>query len=572
MTALIIHGHFYQPPRENPWTGTIDSEPGALPFHDWNERVYAECYKPNSAVHIVDANTSLELTVNNYAQISFDFGPTLLSWLEREHPETYERIIAADVESSAKHSGHGNALAQAYNHTILPLSNERDQRTQIRWGLTDFRYRFNREAEGMWLAETACNDDVLGLLIDEGLRFVILAPQQADRVRSRTGIPPGSPAGQLSWGGQAFPGQTESVLPKDIPVSHRQTGKSVLPDTKVIPASHGQTGKSVLPEWQNVSGGRIDTTTAYRYMHRDRSGRSIAVFFYDQGLARGIAFEQSLTSSATLVDRLAGAALRNGRAGSLTNVATDGESYGHHHKFGDLCLAYALEIDAPARGFRVTNYGEYLDQHPPTVEVEIHHGNEGEGSSWSCAHGVSRWIRDCGCETGGAPGWNQGWRLPLRKALDVLRDEAAKYFEATRGDLFADPWVARDEAIRLILDPEESREAFVYRHAPRVLTREEEERSLLFLELQRNALLMYTSCGWFFNDISGLEPIQILKYAARVIDLMNQLGLPAPTQRFREILAEAKSNKPEMGHGADLYRRLVEPLQFSPVSDELLVT
>ena len=306
MSALIIHGHFYQPPRENPWTGTIDPEPSAHPFHDWNERVYAECYQPNSAVHIVDAETKLEQIVNNYAHISFDFGPTLLSWLERQHPETYARIIAADVESAAKHGGHGNALAQAYNHTILPLSNERDQRTQIRWGLADFRYRFGREAEAMWLAETACNDDVLGLLIDEGLRFVILAPQQAERVRSRTGIPAG-------------------------------------PD-------HAE-GASEDREWHDVAGGKIDTSIAYRYFHRDGSGRSIAVFFYDQDLARGIAFEQALASSASLVDWLAGAATRNGRAGSLVNVATDGESYGHHHKFGDLCLAYALETDAPARGF-----------------------------------------------------------------------------------------------------------------------------------------------------------------------------------------------------------------------------
>ena len=515
MTALIIHGHFYQPPRENPWTGAIDPEPGAQPFHDWNERVHAECYQPNSAVSIFDEKTDQEIVVNNYALISFDFGPTLLSWLERRHPETYARIIEADVQSAGKHGGHGNALAQAYNHTILPLSNARDQRTQIRWGLADFRHRFNRDAVGMWLAETACNDDVLGLLIDEGLRFVILAPQQAQRVRSRTGIP-------------ACPDSTNST-----------------------PAES---------EWQDVTGGKIDTSIAYTCFHRDGSGRSIAVFFYDQELAHGIAFAQSLASSATLVDRFAGAVVRDdGHAGSLVNVATDGESYGHHHKFGDVCLAYALEIDAPARGFSLANYGEYLEQNPPTAEVEINHGCEGEGSSWSCAHGVSRWIRDCGCETGGEAGWNQAWREPLRKALDFLRDEAALYFEVTRGDLFTDPWTARDDAIRLILNQSESREAFLNQHAPRDLTREEEIRSLLFLELQMNALLMYTSCGWFFNDISGIEPVQILKYASRVIDLMDQLGLPSPRERFLEILVEAKSNRLEMGNGAEIYQRLVEP-------------
>jgi alpha-amylase/alpha-mannosidase (GH57 family) len=534
MNALIIHGHFYQPPRENPWTGTLDPEPSAHPFHDWNERVYAECYQPNSAVPIVDAKTKLEQIVNNYAHISFDFGPTLLSWLERQHPETYARVIAADVESAAKHGGHGNALAQAYNHTILPLSNARDQRTQIRWGLADFRYRFNREAEGMWLAETACNDDVLGLLIDEGVRFVILAPQQAERVRSMTGIAVG-PTGKT--------GESLSSGPPDSRVDREEVGDA-----------------SADNEWHDVAGGRVDTSIAYRYFHRDGSGRSIAVFFYDQELAQGIAFGNALESSASLVDRLAGARTSNEHAGSLTNVATDGESYGHHHKFGDLCLAYALETDAPARGFRVTNYGEYLEQHPPSAEVELSHGCEGEGSSWSCAHGVSRWIRDCGCYTGGEPGWNQAWRLPLRNALDFLRDEAVQYFEATRGDLFMDPWAARDDAISLILDQQESREAFLARHAPRGLTRDEEQRSLLFLELQRDALLMYTSCGWFFNDIAGLEPIQILKYASRGIDLMDQLGLPSPREGFLEILAEAKSNRPELGDAAEIFRRLVEPV------------
>jgi alpha-amylase/alpha-mannosidase (GH57 family) len=519
MTALIIHGHFYQPPRENPWTGVVDPEPGAQPFHDWNERVYAECYQPNSAVRIVDAKTNQEIVVNNYAQISIDFGPTLLSWLERRHPETYARIIEADAQSAEEHGGHGNALAQAYNHTILPLSNERDQRTQIRWGLADFRHRFHRDAEGMWLAETACNDDVLGLLIDEGLRFVILAPQQAERVRGRTGIP-------------------------------------ACPDPS--------TSADADNDWLDVTGGKIDTTIPYHYSHSDGSGRSVAVFFYDQELAHGIAFGHSLSSSATLVDRLAAAATRDGHAGSLVNVATDGESYGHHHKFGDLCLAYALEIDAPARGFTITNYGEYLDQNPPAAEVEINHGCEGEGSSWSCAHGVSRWIRDCGCETGGEPGWTQAWRGPLRKALDLLRDEAARQFEETQGELFVDPWAARDEAVALIFDQQASREAFLSRHAPRELTREEEERSLLFLEMQRDALLMYTSCGWFFNDISGIEPVQILKYASRVIDLMEQLGLPSQRERFLEILAGAKSNRPEMGNGAEIYQRLVEPANPDP--------
>jgi alpha-amylase/alpha-mannosidase (GH57 family) len=510
MTALIIHGHFYQPPRENPWTGTIDPEPTAQPFHDWNERILVECYQPNSAARIVDASSAEEPLVNNYAHISFDFGPTLLSWLERNHAETYARIIAADAESARMRNGHGNAIAQAYNHAILPLCNERDRRTQVRWGLADFRYRFGREPEAMWLPETACNDDVLGLLIDEGLRFVILAPQQAARVLQSDG-------------------------------------------------------------WQKVAGNTIDTSIPYNYCHRDRSGRSIAVFFYDQELAQAIAFEQALASSSSLVERFA---QRRAATAGLINIATDGESYGHHHKFGDLCLAHALQIDAPAHGFAITNYGEYLDQHPPELEVEISNGPKGEGSSWSCAHGVGRWIRDCGCHTGGAPGWNQSWRGPLREALDFLRDQGEGYFEATRGELFIDPWSARDDAISLILNEDESREAFLDRQVPRQLSPEEQRRALLFLELQRDLLLMYTSCAWFFNDISGIEPIQVLKYACRAIDLMNQLGLGSPRRRFLEILAKAKSNRPELGNGADIYRTLVEPVNpsFKAEDEELTGT
>jgi hypothetical protein len=291
-------------------------------------------------------------------------------------------------------------------------------------------------------------------------------------------------------------------------------------------------------------------------LHRDRSGRSLAVFFYDPQLAHAIAFEQALASSSLLVAQFA---RRSHGSGALVNVATDGESYGHHHKFGELCLAYAIALDAPARGFSFTNYGHHLERNPPRLEVEISNGPSAEGSSWSCVHGVGRWIRDCGCHTGGGAGWNQSWRGPLRKALDYLRDQAIEMFEGTRGELFIDPWAARDAAITLVLDPLHSRERFLSEHAPRALSREEQLRALTHLELQRNALLMYTSCGWFFSDISGIEPIQILKYACRAIELMNELAAGPVRAPFLEILAEAKSNREELGNGADIYRRFVEP-------------
>ncbi len=462
MTALIIHGHFYQPPRENPWTGEINPEPGAAPFHDWNERIHAECYAPN---------------INNYPHISFNFGPTLLSWLASHHRDTYQKILEADKLSAAARAGHGNAIAQAYGHAILPLCNERDRLTQVLWGLADFRFRFGREAESIWLPETAANDQILALLIEQGMRYVILAPNQAK--------------------------------------------------------------------------GEVDSSRPYLFRHPDGSGRSIAVFFYNGPLARAIAFERALASSQGLVDRFISAA----QFGDLVNVATDGETYGHHFKFGDLCLAHALGVEAKAAGFWITNYGEYLDRHPPQTEVEIDNGPDGEGTSWSCAHGVGRWTRNCGCHTGGEAGWNQEWRQPLRAAFNFLRDDAAIKFENAGAELLSDPWAARDQYIDVILDPDRVGDGFLKCHAVRPLSAPEAARVWQLLEMQRSALLMFTSCGWFFSDLAGIETLQVMRYAARAIDLMNQLGLEPPVKKFLEILSEAKSDRTEKGNGAEIFSR-----------------
>jgi alpha-amylase/alpha-mannosidase (GH57 family) len=501
MPALIIHGHFYQPPRENPWTGLIEEQPSAAPFHDWNERIHAECYRPNSAV-VVTFPDGATNALNNYEHISFNFGPTLLSWLEQHHRSTYNRIIAADRESMTTRHGHGNAIAQAYGHAILPLCNERDLRTQIRWGLADFRHRFGRDAEAMWLPETACNDRVMNALIEEGLRYVILAPHQA---------------------------------------KHVTTSRESAPTT----ASNDLNEIEVDALGPNIP-----------YLYRERNGEGvIAVFLYDGPTSRAIAFENLLKSSRGLVDAFVYAVASS----AMVNVATDGETYGHHFKFGDLCLAHALTNEGPARGFTVTNYGEYLDRYPPEVEIEIDNGADGEGSSWSCPHGIARWVRDCGCRTGGEAGWNQAWRQALRAALDFLRDENIGPFEETRGKLFSFPWLARDESIALILDPRRSREQFLFEHTGREMSSDERWRALTYLELQRMLLLMYTSCGWFFNDISGIETVQVLKYSARALDLMDQLGLPSVRDKFLDILGQARSNRREMGTGADIFRQLVEP-------------
>jgi alpha-amylase/alpha-mannosidase (GH57 family) len=501
-TALVIHGHFYQPPRENPWTELIDREPGAAPFHDWNERIHAECYRPNAYARIGDASGRVERIVNNYARLSFDFGPTLLNWLERQHPDTYERILEADRASALRHGGHGNAIAQGYNHSILPLCNERDRRTQVRWGLADFRRRFGREAEALWLPETACDDATLETLIEEGLRFVILSPFQVDAVR---------PLGAEGW--------------------------------------------FQLPE------GGVDTTVPYKFLHRDGSGRSVAVFFYDGRIARGIAFEGLLASSQGLLAACARAA-RGG--GGLVNVATDGESYGHHFRWGDRSIAYALEVEAERHGLRVTNYGEFLDGHEPEYEVCLKRGPDGEGTAWSCAHGLGRWTRDCGCNASAPGGWNQRWRTPLRAAFDLLRDDLAPKFEEACGELLSDPWAARAEYVELLGPRPAPREEFFARHARRALSRDERVRALTLLEAERAAMTMYTSCGWFFNDISGIETVQTLRYAARVVETTEALGLAPPRAAFLDTLSEARSNLLERPTGADIYLRTVEQSRVTP--------
>lgn len=506
-TALIVHGHFYQPPRENPWSGVVDREPSAAPFRDWNERIQAECYRPNSVARIVDERGRLLRIVDNYAHLSFDFGPTLLSWMERAHPATYARILDADRSSVAVRGGHGNAMAHGHGHAILPLCSDRDLITQVRWGLADFRHRFGREAESMWCPETAVDERTMRVLADHGMKYVLLSPYQAARAR-------------------------------------------VASDDPAQP-------------WTDVSGGRIDPGVAYRWRASDGSGRSLAVFFYDGPIARGIAFEGLLGSSEALVARFMQAA-RGGQEGRAVNVATDGESYGHHFKWGDRGLAYALEIEAPRQGLWVTNYGEFLAKHPPRFDVQLESGPNGEGSSWSCAHGVGRWIRDCGCSTGGGSGWNQRWRGPLRAAMDVVRNAVDAYLDEAGPALFADHWGARDAYIQVLLGAT-SADDFLRAHARDGVTTDTQrrERALALLEASRHAMLAYTSCGWFFSDLSGIETVQIMRYAGRALDLLEQAGGVSPEPRFLEVLSEARSNVTSEGTGADLWRKRVLPTRVT---------
>jgi alpha-amylase/alpha-mannosidase (GH57 family) len=491
---ICIHGHFYQPPRENPWLEAVELQDSASPYHDWNEKITAECYAPNASSRIMDERGRILEIVNNYATISFDFGPTLLAWLDQNAPDIYSLVLQADRQSQPHFSGHGSALAQAYNHVILPLANHRDKVTQVRWGIRDFQNRFGRKPEGLWLPETAVDLDSLDILAEEGISFTILAPHQARRIR--------------------------------------RVGEA---------------------HWQDVSGGRVDPTRAYAIQLP--SGRAITLFFYDGPISRAIAFEGLLNRGESFAERLLSGFSEERSWPQLMHVATDGESYGHHHRYGDMALASALNHIESEGLAKLTNYGEFLEKHPTTHEVEIY-----ENTSWSCCHGVERWRRGCGCNLGGHPEWHQDWRGPLREALDWLRDSLAQPFEDKAGTLLKDAWEARNDYVQVILDrSQENVDGFMARHTLRALTPPERETALKLLEIQRHAMLMYTSCGWFFDDLSGIETVQIIQYAGRVLQLAREtLGVDLEP-RFLETLEEAKSNIPEQGDGRQIYEKWVKP-------------
>ena len=496
LNYVCIHGHFYQPPRENPWLEEIEVQDSAYPYHDWNERITEECYESNAWARILDEDGWIERLVNNYARMSFDFGPTLLGWLAAKRPEVYDAVIEADHQSRERFSGHGSAMAQAYNHMIMPLANRRDKYTQVLWGIRDFEFRFGRKPEGMWLPETAVDLETLDMMAEQGLSFVILAPHQARRVRR---------IGTDSW---------LELGPEDV-----------------------------------------DPSVAYE-LRLPSSGRTINVFFYCASLSKAVAFENLLANGEEFARRLtAGFSEPRPCGHQLVHIATDGETYGHHHRHGEMALAYALDYIESNRLASMTNYGEYLERYPPAHEVEIV-----ENTSWSCVHGVERWRNDCGCKAGRDPGCTQTWRAPLRNALNWLRNTLSPMFEEYGRKLLKDPWAARDDYIFVILDRSpENVEAFLRRHALRPLDPAERVKTLKLLEMQRHAMLMYTSCGWFFDDISGIESVQIIQHAARAIQLAQDLFGNSLEGRFLELLAQAKSNVSEYGDGARIYERLVRP-------------
>ncbi|MFN7116571.1 MAG: DUF3536 domain-containing protein [Saprospiraceae bacterium] len=494
---ICIHGHFYQPPRENAWLEAIEMQDTAAPFHNWNERINFECYAPNAAARILDNREFITNIVNNYTNISFNFGPTLLSWLEKADPETYQAILEADQLSQEKFNGHGSAIAQVYSHLIMPLANQRDRETQVIWGIRDFESRFKRKPEGMWLAETAVDVDTLEMLAKNDIKFTILAPRQAKAIR-----------------------------------------------------------RLAREEWKPVNENNIDTRIPYLYQLP--SGKTITLFFYDGNIAKGVAFEGLLNNGKNFAARLVSAFSDNDEP-QLVHIATDGESYGHHHRYGEMALADCLNFIEASELATITNYGDYLERFPPKFEAQIH-----ENSSWSCVHGVERWRSNCGCNSGGHPGWTQTWRAPLRETLDWLRDELIPIYEKEAAKYVKDVWAARNDFIEVILNRNDRVvKAFIQKNAIKDLSAEEKITLMRLMEMQRHAILMYTSCGWFFDEISGIETNQILQYANRAIYYAHQVSNINFHDAFIQHLEKAPSNVYE--NGAASYRVNVAPARVDLV-------
>ncbi len=482
---LCIHGHFYQPPRFDPWLEDVLPEGSAAPEHDWNARITTECYTPLAFARRLDASGMIADLVNCYAWMSFNFGPTLLRWMEARAPETYARILDADRQSLAR-LGHGNALAQVYHHAIMPLATDLDRSLEVGWAVQDFTARFGRAPEGMWLAETAVDLPTLSALAEAGVGFTILAPRQAKAVRGS--------------GGETFQSVTEDSL---------------------------------------------DTTRPY--LVRLPQGKSISVFFYDGPTSRAVAFERLLENGEQFWARLGG-----GFGAGLRHIATDGESYGHHFKFGEMALAYVIDQARQSRdGIQPTNYAAYLAAHPVTDEVLIR-----ENSSWSCVHGLERWKTHCGCSDGGHPDWIQDWRRPLRRSLNYLKYYVDEQYFKLGPTLFRDA----DQALAnygRVLSGSDTLEAFLARHGRPGLGVEDRRTACRLLVMQRCSLASFSSCAWFFDDIARIEPLNGLTHARRALDLLLATGGPDVEAGFERILHEAQSNQHEDWDGVFLWRAQV---------------
>lgn len=485
MTRYIcIHGHFYQPPRESPWTNTIEIQPSAAPFPNWNYRIAFECYDANTKAAVLNTDGTVAYHNNNYSLISYNFGPTLMRWMEIHTPETHKQLVDAD-KKSVELFGFGTAMAQVFHHPILPLCNKKDKRTEIIWGKEDFQYRYGRTPQGMWLAETAVDTETLEILAEQGILFTILAPEQCKAFR---------PIGWKEW-------RTEAVDPSQPYIIY-------------------------LP-----------------------SGSKMTVFFYHGSLAQDVAFRGALNNGEVFARKIISEAKKNPE-GSLTHFATDGESYGHHHRHGEMALAYCLKTLTESEEVQITNFASYLVQHPPAWEAQIH-----EPSAWSCAHGVGRWSHNCGCVIDPAKKGKQGWRTILRTALNWLRDTVQEYFVQELQHLVDSPFRLRDGFKKAEL--RNTVDAWIDAQAIKPLTEQERNTIRELLAIQKYSLQMFTSCGWFFDDPAGLEPVQNLRYAARVIELHKNIsGTDLEEEFLRKILA-LTSDHQEYPTGLEIWAGLV---------------
>ena len=491
---LCIHGHFYQPPRENAWLEEVEIQDSASPFHDWNERITSECYRPNATSRILNSQNRITDIVNNYSKISFNFGPTLLSWLEHHAADVYAAILKADRLSMEHFDGHGSAMAQVYNHIIMPLANKRDKKTQILWGLEDFRSRFGREAEGMWLAETAVDLETLETLSEYGIKFTVLAPRQAKQYRR---------VGETTW----------------------------------------------------TSG--IDSKKHYKC--NLPNGKQITLFFYDGERSQDVAFKGLLKNGKDFADSLV-RSFDSREEQQLVHIATDGESYGHHHRHGDMALAFCCRYIEENQLAQLTNYGQYMHLFEADHEVEIH-----ENSSWSCYHGVERWRSNCGC--GNESGYHQKWREPLRESLNWVRDQVATVYKEQIEAYQVDPWKLRNEYIQVILNRNpEFVDRFLKIHFKKAISNSTRSKIIRLLEMQRQSLLMFTSCGWFFDEVSRIETVQILQYANRAIQLTEQVANVKLEHEFIHRLSKAESNLPEVKNAAVIYQEKIQPKRIGLIN------
>jgi alpha-amylase/alpha-mannosidase (GH57 family) len=492
--AICIHGHFYQPPRENPWLDTIELQDTAHPYHNWNEKISAECYSQNSFSRILNEEKKIRKVLNNYSYISFNIGPTLINWLRKNDFETYQAIIDADKISRSRFSGHGSAIAQAYNHIIMPLANRNDKITQVKWGIADFVFHFDRYPEGMWLPETAVDIETLEILAENNIKFTILAPHQVHAI-------------------------------------------------KQIQAE----------QWQVKKSHDVDVTRTY--LCKLPSGNHIHIFIYNGAISHAVGFGTLLNDGKAFAERLVEAGSGGGHRPKLVSIATDGETFGHHHRFGDMALAFALNYIYEKDLANLTIYGEYLEKYPAEYEIQIH-----EFTSWSCPHGVKRWFTDCGCNFGIQPGWNQKWRLPLRTSLDWLRDQINQYLEIHFSSNFKDFWRARNDYALVMLN----RQDFViqsFLNQQLNIDREKTDYTFFIklMELQRLMMLMYTSCGWFFDDIGNIESVQVLRYAVKTLEIFENVSGQNIRNEFYNRISEAVSNLPDKKNALYLIENKILP-------------